>query len=150
MRKLISMLLCAADGTPAGFNTAVLSQISARTGKNIELVQVDSVGRAMALATRNVDVVFWTRTSTATSALLDMDEASRNEAFQTMFGEMNDLEADAIAAYDAIGSREPLYSYAQSDMPENTIATEPYYSDVILDVTLASTAEGIVEDLSQD
>lgn len=51
----------AADGTPAGFNTAILSEIGKRIGKNIELVQVDSVGRAAALASGTVDVVFWTR-----------------------------------------------------------------------------------------
>ena len=51
----------AADGTPAGYNTAILAEISRRIGKNIELVQVDSLGRATALASGVVDVVFWTR-----------------------------------------------------------------------------------------
>ena len=55
----------AADGTPAGFNTAVLAEIGQRTGKNIELVVVDSMGRAAALASGAVDAVFWTRTSSA-------------------------------------------------------------------------------------
>lgn len=48
-----------ADGTPAGFNTAVLAELSERIGKNIELVQVDSSARAAALVSGQVDVIFW-------------------------------------------------------------------------------------------
>lgn len=40
----------AADGTPAGFNTALLAELGKRLNKNFELVVVDSVGRATALA----------------------------------------------------------------------------------------------------
>jgi ABC-type amino acid transport/signal transduction systems, periplasmic component/domain len=140
----------APDGTPAGFNTAVLSEIGNRTGLNLELVQVDSVGRAMALATGNVDVVFWTRTSKATEALADMEGEQQNEALTALFGEMTEMEAEAIESYDMVGSREALYAYAVSDMPEGTVATDPYYSDVIVDVILNVTAEGIVEDLKQE
>ena len=48
-----------ADGKPAGFNTAVLAEISKRINKNIELVQVDSGARAAALTSKQADVVFW-------------------------------------------------------------------------------------------
>ena len=51
--------LVLADGTPAGFNTAVLSEISKRIKKNIELIQIDSAARAAALTSKQVDVVFW-------------------------------------------------------------------------------------------
>ena len=51
--------LVLADGTPAGFNTAVLAEISKRTHKNIELVQIDSAARAVALTSGKVDVIFW-------------------------------------------------------------------------------------------
>jgi len=51
--------LVLADGTPAGFNTAVLSEIGRRLGRDIELVQVDSAARAAALESKRVDVVFW-------------------------------------------------------------------------------------------
>ena len=47
------------DGTPAGFNTAVLAEISRRIGKNIELVQIESPARAAALTSKRVDAVFW-------------------------------------------------------------------------------------------
>ena len=48
-----------ADGTPAGFSTAVLSEISRRLGKNIELVNIDSAARASILSSKGADVVFW-------------------------------------------------------------------------------------------
>lgn len=47
------------DGTPAGFSTAVLSEISQRIGKNIELISVDSTARASILTSKGADVVFW-------------------------------------------------------------------------------------------
>ncbi len=51
--------LVLADGTPSGFSTAVLAEISKRIGKNVELVQIDSAARAAALTSKQVDVVFW-------------------------------------------------------------------------------------------
>lgn len=52
-----------ADGTPAGFNTAVLAEISKRIGKNFVLVQIDSGARAVALLSGVVDVIFWAAVS---------------------------------------------------------------------------------------
>ena len=49
----------APDGTFAGFNTAMLAEIGRRIDRNMEIVQVDSLGRAAALASGNVDAVFW-------------------------------------------------------------------------------------------
>ena len=49
----------AADGTPAGFNTAVLAELASRMKVNIELVNIESGARAAALASKRVDVVFW-------------------------------------------------------------------------------------------
>lgn len=51
--------LILSDGTAAGFNTAVLSEISKRIGKNIELVQIESGARAAALTSKKIDVIFW-------------------------------------------------------------------------------------------
>lgn len=53
--------LIKSNGTPAGFNTAVLAEISKRIGKNIELVSIDSGARASALISCTVDVLFWAR-----------------------------------------------------------------------------------------
>ena len=48
-----------ADGTPAGFSTAVLAEVSRRINKNIELISIDSAARASILASKGADVVFW-------------------------------------------------------------------------------------------
>ncbi len=48
-----------ADGTPAGFNTAVLAEIGTRLQKNIELIEIDSGARAAALNSKQADVIFW-------------------------------------------------------------------------------------------
>lgn len=49
----------AADGTPAGFNTAILAEIGKRLKVNIELMNVESGARAAALSSKHADVVFW-------------------------------------------------------------------------------------------
>ena len=47
------------DNSPAGFNTALLAEIANRLGKNVAIVQVESGARASALASKQIDVVFW-------------------------------------------------------------------------------------------
>lgn len=47
------------DGEPAGFNTAVLAEISRIIKKNFILVQIDGGARAAALSSGQVDVIFW-------------------------------------------------------------------------------------------
>lgn len=51
--------LISADGSPAGFNTAVLAELGKRLQRNINLVQVDSAARAAALTSGQADIVFW-------------------------------------------------------------------------------------------
>lgn len=70
--------LVLADGTPAGFNTAVLSEISRRIGKNIELVQIDSGARAVALTSGQVNVIFW--------VAVPADDSGRPKDFDTPEG----------------------------------------------------------------
>ena len=62
------------DGKPAGFNTAVLAEISRLIGKNFELVQVDSGARAVALTSKEVDVVFWAIVPEGVSVPSDIDK----------------------------------------------------------------------------
>lgn len=49
----------AADGTPAGFNTAILAEIARWENLSIEMVQVDSGARFAALASGRIDLFFW-------------------------------------------------------------------------------------------
>ena len=49
----------ATDGTPAGYNTAVLSEIGKRLKVNIKTVNIETGARVSALSSGRVDVVFW-------------------------------------------------------------------------------------------
>jgi ABC-type amino acid transport substrate-binding protein len=123
----------AADGTPAGFNTAVLAEIGNRLGKNIEIVVVDSLGRAAALASGAVDAVFWTRTSSEAqewSALTETElEAKKAETSANMTEEEIEVIKEIVQRVDSS-------VYAASDMPEGTITTVPYFSDILVPVLL--------------
>ena len=64
----------AADGRPAGYNTAILSEIGRRLKKNIRLISVDAGGRSAALASERADVVFWYRNTEG----LNLKKGSKN------------------------------------------------------------------------
>ena len=53
----------APDGTPAGYNTAILSEIGRRLKVNIKTLNVETVARASALKSKRADVVFWFQSS---------------------------------------------------------------------------------------
>ena len=63
-----------ADGTPAGFNVALLAEISRRLQKNFVLVSIDSGSRAVALTSGQVDVVFWVIVPTYDDAQINIDK----------------------------------------------------------------------------
>jgi len=63
-----------ADGTPAGFNTAVLAEIAKRLKINIELVNINAGVRAASLASGRSDVVFWFATFTGEKNQPDVPE----------------------------------------------------------------------------
>ena len=48
-----------ADGNAAGFNTAMLAEIAKRLNRNIKIIDIDSAARAIALTSKQIDVVFW-------------------------------------------------------------------------------------------
>ena len=121
----------AADGTPAGFNTAVLAEIGQRTGKNIEIVVVDSLGRAAALASGTVDAVFWTRTSSNAQGSAASTEEERQAYRTEMDAAMTEEE---IKLMNEIHDTIDFSAYGASDMPEGTIVTESYFSDVLVPV----------------
>lgn len=120
------------DGSPAGFSTAVLAEISRRINRNIELVVVESAGRAAALASGAVDVVFWTRTNSEANRFAALSEKERiadRKAFEeTMSGEEIEIDEKVKEMID-------LSAFGQADMPEGTIITAPYFSDIIIPVT---------------
>ena len=124
----------AADGTPAGFSTAVLAEIGRRIGKNIEFVVVDSLGRAAALASGTVDAVFWTRTSSRAQKRAALTDEENKAKWAEFSAAMTEEESQLMNEVDA---RIDFKSYGTADMPEGTIVTEPYFSDVLVPVELA-------------
>lgn len=62
------------DGTPAGFNTAVLAEIGRFLKINIELVNIEAGSRAAALASGRADVVFWYEKDTSSENQPDVPE----------------------------------------------------------------------------
>ena len=115
----------APDNTPAGFNTALLAEISKRIGKNIELVQIHSAARSSALASGVVDVVFWTRTSDTAKQRINSSERK---------------EPKSESAKEAL-SLISLEDYMTADMPERTISTDSYFSDTLVIVSKKTEAE---------
>ncbi len=127
----------AADGTFAGFNTAMLAEIGKRLDKNIEIVQVDSLGRAAALASGTVDAVFWTRSNPFGTSASDSLQNMTQEDFITSLVEGNpDLTEEQKAIMQLLGELVGSDIYFQEDIPENTVITEPYFVDVFVSVSL--------------
>ena len=117
----------APDGTVAGFNTAILAEIGRRIGKNIQYTQVDSAGRALALATGSVDVVFWVRGLSSGSRTVNMTDEEFAAYKAEMEKDFTPEEKEAIGRLDEILPRVREYT---RDMPEGTIITEPYFTDI--------------------
>ena len=122
------------------FSTAVLAEIANRLGKNIEIVVVDSVGRAAALASGVVDAVFWTRTNEMSNRMNTEDEDARKERKESGKAQMSDEELEVL---DQIEEEIDFGSYGSQDMPEGTIITDSYYSDQIVPVALQTTIDRI-------
>lgn len=66
--------LILADGTPAGFNTAILAEIGKRLGRNVQIVDIDSGARAAALASSQIDVIFWVVVPNGEKVPADIDK----------------------------------------------------------------------------
>ncbi|MBQ6962017.1 MAG: transporter substrate-binding domain-containing protein [Clostridia bacterium] len=123
----------APDGTPAGFNTALLAEISRRVNKNIELVQVDSMGRAAALASGTVDAVFWTRTNSESNRVAMKSEEEREARGQQLLDQSTEEEREVLLQLKKLMN---FADFGKQDMPEGTIITDAYYSDMLVPVAL--------------
>ena len=131
--ELPPMDYVAPDGTPAGFNTALLAELGRRLNKNFELIQVDSSGRSAALATGIVDLVFWTNGDSGRTKG-SRQTAEEHAAFVTEIEkqhteEMNEVMRSLRGGLD--------YEKVQNrDIPEGTVSTQPYFSDLVIVIAL--------------
>lgn len=104
-----------AAGKPAGYNTAILAEISKLIGKNIELVSIDSASRAAALISGAVNVVFWARVGSTNPEALGIDTEILPEKYQ--------------ASLEAFSTTAESLRDTTSDIPEGMILTKPYLHD---------------------
>lgn len=128
----------AADGTPAGYNTAVLAEISKRINKNIELVVVDSIGRAAALSSGTVDAVFWTRSNDISNMAANDSEEEKSKVKEEVDSSLAPDEIETIAKINELVD---YASIGQNDMPDGTIITKSYFKDSIVPVVTKTGME---------
>ncbi len=130
----------AADGTFAGFNTAMLAEIGRRLDRNIELVQVDSLGRAAALASGTVDAVFWTRNNPDGPSKAADGKALTKEEFKAAMTESHpEYTEEQVEIMSVVADWNDARTVDQGDIPESTIVTDPYFTDAYVTVTLKSS-----------
>ena len=118
------------DGNFSGFNAAILAEIGRRLDKNMELLQVDSIGRAMALASGTVDAAFWTRgtPNPQISEMSDEEYAAMVEEYKAVYSED---ENEVMRTLSEALSRIKL---DRRDLPDGTISTDPYFLDISVPV----------------
>ena len=64
----------AGDGKPAGYSTAILTEIGRKVRKNMRFMNTDAGGRSNALTSGRADVLFWCKTTDNTVMNHDMPE----------------------------------------------------------------------------
>ena len=118
----------APDGSFAGFNTAILAEVGRRLQRNIALTQVDSVGRALALAEGTVDVVFWTRSAPegGLERRKSMTEEEKSADIEQKMAKSTEEQRVVMQSLSKSLDKEKL---GHRDMPEGTVCTDPYYTD---------------------
>ena len=95
-------------------------------------MQVDSVGRALALSEGTVDVVFWTRGTSESVAEQDATLKDKEDALAARAARMQEILAD-----EEEDLRNELTNFNQDniiknktrDIPAGTIITQPYFTD---------------------
>lgn len=122
----------APDGRAAGFNTAVLAEISRRIGKNIEILYLDSsVARATALVSGQADAAFWTRTAVSRK---EPGSGSGEPPF------LKDLTEEELKVFREARTIADIEKFMEADMPEGTVNTAVYYSDIIVPLSMKKDA----------
>ncbi|MBR3018480.1 MAG: transporter substrate-binding domain-containing protein [Clostridia bacterium] len=117
----------APDGTPAGFTIAVLSEISQRINRNINLVVVDSIGRSTALASGQADVVFWA----ISPSTRDTSSEEYQANLEAAKSQMTEEEAAIIDELEKIANTDIAN---RMDTPEGTILTDSYFTDYLINL----------------
>lgn len=116
-----------ADGTPAGFSTAVLAEIGKRMEKNIELVQCSNIGRTLALSSGQVDAVFWTRCRSHLNETISKDPD--DVKFEVADGQDTQVVERLFRFLLGKANKLSPAQVVEGDYPAGTIVSDTYYSD---------------------
>jgi len=116
-----------ADGTPAGFSTAVLAEIGKRMEKNIELVQCSNIGRTLALSSGQVDAVFWTRCRSHLNETISKDPD--DVKFEVADGQDTQVVERLFRFLLGKANKLSPAQVVEGDHPAGTIVSDTYYSD---------------------
>ncbi len=115
------------DETPTGFSTAVLAEIGKRLQKNVQVIVGENLTRALELQNGHADAAFWTRSKVSI-------EEWTNSFDPTALDEQEKIAKLGVARkrFSVVVSTmtdEMMLATFISDIPENLLTTDPYYSD---------------------
>jgi hypothetical protein len=79
-----------------------------------------------------VDAVFWTRTSEASNRRASESE---KEHAKKVEGRDKEMSEEELETFNKVKALVRMAEYGRADMPEGTIITAPYFSDIIVPVT---------------
>ena len=105
-----------------------------------KIVQVDSLGRAAALASGTVDAVFWTRINPDAPSKTADGKALTNEEFKAALAESHpEYTEEQLEIMSVVADWTDARAIAQGDIPESTIVTDPYFTDAFVTIALKSS-----------
>lgn len=102
------------DGTPMGFNTAILAELGKRLDMNIELVTINSGSRAAALVSGKVDMIFW---------VLSMDFSNAQNPVRLETIDYIMFNGSKLSPTDTVAT-DSIFA-----VPEGVYISEYYFSD---------------------
>ena len=111
----------------------MLAELGRRLNKNIELLQVDSSGRAAALASGTVDLVFWTSGADGRSRG-GRQTAEEHAAFLTEMEKQRTQEQEELMR--SLNGGLDYEKVRDMDIPDGTVSTQPYFSDLMIAIGL--------------
>ncbi len=117
-----------ADGSPAGFSTAVLAEVGRRLKKNIQVIPTENLSRSLELESGRADAAFWTRNKISIfewmSSFTPEDLAEKSHAPQLGLPKKQFSVLVNLMGEDAF-----LEASVVSDIPDGLITTDPYFTE---------------------
>ncbi len=120
----------AADGSPSGFNLALLTEIGSRIGRSVKPVSVLAVNRQYAVTHNVADLAFWAMPAAASLKEVELKDS---------LPELSQKESETVFAIQDLIRQ----GYTDIQLPAGTATTEPFYSDYAVPLMTAALREKI-------